>query len=139
MIVLEKIESNTIGSFYDSICKWYSKTYHTPLLEVLNEIDPEHIITVYYEDKFELMSNSEDEAAIQEWTQLKAMLLMDEDELAAHLAGEEIDEDDDQTWMKELLEANKKEKEVKVKEPEMSEEEKKIYEEEFNFSLGDDG
>lgn len=38
--------------FYRKICRWYSKTFHTPLLQVYKE-SWVHILRCYYEEKFE--------------------------------------------------------------------------------------
>lgn len=37
---------------YRKICRWYSKTFHTPLVQVL-VLDPEHVLTNYYESTME--------------------------------------------------------------------------------------
>lgn len=139
ILVLEEVENHTADFFYKGLCKWYSKTYHTALLTVIEEIDPEHVVRTYYEDKFEKLSENDDEATSQEWERVKSMLLMTEEELTEFISSETIDEQEEQDWIKDLLDANKKEKEPEPVMPkmEMTEEEKKIYDEDFNFSLDD--
>ena len=144
VLVLEDVESSSLDFFYKTMCKWYSKTYFTPLLTVMNDIDPEHVARVFYEDRFQKLAESDDEAAAQEWARIKDMLLMDEEELEEYLQEEQIDEEEEQDWIKELINANKEEKTKAAEEPEMptqelSPEEQKIFDEGFNFSLSDDG
>jgi hypothetical protein len=46
--------------FHRKICRWYSKTFSTPLHEVLNGvISWEEILTHYYENQLELLSHDD--------------------------------------------------------------------------------
>jgi hypothetical protein len=49
--ISNKLEINE-ESFWNHICRQYSKKFHTPLKEVYN-LDPEHVVLTYYEEQLQ--------------------------------------------------------------------------------------
>ena len=49
---------------YKSICRWYSKTFHTPL-HTVDELPEEDVLTAYFEDRYEDMEEAEREDALR--------------------------------------------------------------------------
>jgi len=42
----------TYDSFYRSVCRSYSRNFHVPLPQV-EQLDPEHVLTAYFENEME--------------------------------------------------------------------------------------
>ena len=49
---IESVLDSDDANSYRKICRWYSKTFHTPLQDVYN-LDFEHVLSNYYESTFE--------------------------------------------------------------------------------------
>lgn len=49
---IESVLDSDDAYSYRKICRWYSKTFHTPLQDVYN-LDFEHVLSNYYESTFE--------------------------------------------------------------------------------------
>ena len=135
LIALAAVESPTWKDQYRSICRWYSKEFHTPLNVVEFELDQLYVLMHYYEDSFERLYKSDSEESQQRYEQIKQDALrsmMPEGELTQQ---EEEDDEWEAQMLKEIEEENRK-RELK-KEEDLN---KPNLEEEFNVSVqGEDG
>lgn len=109
VICLRNVDEQKYDAWYRSICRWYSKTFCTPLQEVL-DMDEHHVLTQHYEEVF--LSAKEaatiDETHKQAYEDLKKRVLIDEDEI-------EVVEEEDEKWAKQINEELKKELSSKIK------------------------
>jgi hypothetical protein len=66
---LASVEEQNGEWFMRYICRWYSKTFSTPLDSVLDQPE-EEVLLAYFEDKFENLvfsSDEEDQEKLREW------------------------------------------------------------------------
>lgn len=84
----------TFEAFYKSVCRWYSREFHTPLSEVLGYSE-EFVLRTHLEDSYWKMFRSDDEKVQQEIENVRQKLLKSEEELQ-----KEVDEDE--AWIKEF-------------------------------------
>lgn len=59
----------TDSEWYAHICRWYSKTFFTPLKQVM-EMPDEEVYRVYFSDTFYILKHSDSEPAKKEWQSL---------------------------------------------------------------------
>jgi len=52
ILALKAVEQPSWDDFYRKICRWYSKTFHTPLPQVL-EMSEMEVLRTYYEEKYD--------------------------------------------------------------------------------------
>jgi primosomal protein N' len=79
MDVLESVRVQALldvmeGDFpyhYRRICRWYSKTFHTPLVEV-DDLPMDYVLQAFFEDRFEDMSKSDRRKLALEMTETEA-------------------------------------------------------------------
>jgi hypothetical protein len=76
---LAAVEAKTGEWFYRFVCRWYSKTFSTPLQEVYSLTDTE-IFTAYFEDRFEGLVMSGEEEDKMKLEEIRADLLETIDE-----------------------------------------------------------
>jgi hypothetical protein len=110
MIALHDAIEGNYEAFYRKTCRWYSKTFYTPLKEVMEMAD-EEVLRVYFEETIQTMKSLGDEKFdeyVKEVVQQELNKNKDEEELAAETA-------DDDDWYKEELERLKKEDSKKSK------------------------
>lgn len=92
----------TFDSWYGNVCRWYSRTFSTPLPQV-EEMPPEKVLKTYYDDIYYRLVNSEDEKSSE--------LLQKEIEMVVNYnkPDEEIEEieaqaeEEDEKWYQEEL------------------------------------
>lgn len=103
ILALESAEGETYDGFYRQIARWYSKTFHTPLDTVLNDLPQHDVLMVYYEEIFAeaLDAAGKNEAAAQQWRQLRARVLGDPEKVAAQ---DQALEDSDEALARRLAE-----------------------------------
>lgn len=58
-IALANVTDPTSEYFYRYVCRWFSKTFHTPLIQVY-DIPQEQVFLAYFEEGYEKLSESED-------------------------------------------------------------------------------
>jgi len=79
LLALRAVMKPDAEAQYRSICRWYSKTFHTPL-HAVDELPEEDVLTAYFEDRYEDMEEAEREDA------LKSLLESKEDRKARQRA-----------------------------------------------------
>jgi hypothetical protein len=82
------IENETSDFFYRKVCRWFSHTYATPLMEVDN-IPMQIVLQHYYEEVLGEMYDSDDEAAKQKYEDLRNRILFP-DEYSEAVNDEEL-------------------------------------------------
>ena len=88
VLALDSIENLTWDSFYRKVCRWYSKTFSTPLKEV--EALPEtYVLQHYYENMIETVKDSPEEKADEQYATLRSSILHD-----GSTTDEEAEDDD---------------------------------------------
>ena len=140
LIALAAVEEPAWKDQYRSICRWYSREFHTPLKVVEDELDQLHVLMHYYEDSFEKLHRSDNEESRQKYEEIKESAMrsqMPEGELTAM-------EKEDEEWEKQMLrEIEAEEKARKAKEKPVTKKdtlEKPNLEDEIEFSVqGEDG
>jgi hypothetical protein len=58
-IALANVADPDSDYIYRKICRWYSKTFYTPLHTVLNELTFSHVLQAYFEEGFEKMEDED--------------------------------------------------------------------------------
>lgn len=58
-IALANVSDPTTEYFYRYVCRWYSKTFHTPLHVVFTDIPPSDILLAYFEEGYETMDEDD--------------------------------------------------------------------------------
>jgi len=137
ILSIDAIENPTAMDSYRRICRWYSKTFSTPLSEV-EGLDPEYVARAYWEEQVGELADrksSGEEKAEEDYEEFVAKILKDSNDLV-----KEADEDDEffdqlqKQVEKEKAEAEKKanknskseEKLAKDKEPNLIDTEESI-------------
>lgn len=101
IISLAEADDQTLSAWHKSLCRWYSREFHTPLHLVL-EMPAETIFTVYYEDMFwNLKTGSEKQQ--EALNEIIATVLSEEDPNIQ--IEEQNEEQEDDVWYQEELEA----------------------------------
>jgi hypothetical protein len=55
-IALHNVKSETVARFIETCYRYYSRTYHTPLKKVYEELTPQEVALYYFEDMMEGLS-----------------------------------------------------------------------------------
>lgn len=97
LIALEEISEGTYEAFYRKTCRWYSKTFYTPLAQVMDMAE-EELFRVYFEDSIQGVK------ALGEEKFLEYMKEVVEDEMqnASPEEAAEKDANDDEWYEEEL-------------------------------------
>ena len=74
VIALKAVEDPTYQDFYDRICRWYSKTFSTPLAEVRQLADTEVLSTYFKETYYELAMDDSDDS-LKKYQELRDSVL----------------------------------------------------------------
>jgi len=99
------IEEPNWESLYRHICREFSKEFHVPLFEVINDIPEEEILTHYYENLFSKLYNNPNPEAKDQWEKIREKIIKGDDVLA----DEEIQkEEEDDAWADEIANEIKK-------------------------------
>jgi hypothetical protein len=106
------VEREGVDFFYRRVCRWYSKSFHTPLHEV-EQLPWKNILLAYFEERFYEMYNSPSEEVLQQYEQQREMLTMTEDELVEYFEAERDEEQQLANWEQELIEQVQKQDEAK--------------------------
>jgi hypothetical protein len=59
LIALSETQEGYYDVWYDSICRWYSRQFHTPLKQVEDMAD-EYVIRTYYRDVYWTLANGDE-------------------------------------------------------------------------------
>lgn len=123
---LYAVEKNEWEYQYRKICRWYSRTYSTPLDVVEYDLLPEYVLQHYFEETIERLKDAASDMdakaeIIEKWTNFRDMIVQGFE--ATKQAEEQIQEEDD-NWATELAKilleeekAVKGKKKPAVKEP----------------------
>lgn len=95
LLAFKAIEEPTWDDFYRGVCRWYSKTFHTPLHEV-DKLPKVRVMREWYEDHYQELFNSDDEKKVDRYHELKEQLLYEEE-----LAQRELE---DAEWEEQMAE-----------------------------------
>lgn len=99
ILALEAVEFQDAEAFYRKICRWYSKTFFTPL-DSVEDLPMDKVLLTYYEEKFDELYNSTDEDSKYTYNEYRKQILNpDEDVQTAN---------DDEAWALKEIEALKK-------------------------------
>lgn len=113
ILALYETEVESIEAWYKSICRWYSREFHTPLSEVM-EMTEEEVIRIYYEDVFYRLKTSNSEEDQTQYDDIKSKLLAE----STHKGGKTLDEiaaeEDDDWYANELKAIEEQEKAQKI-------------------------
>jgi hypothetical protein len=104
---LNEAVENGFKSWYSNICRWYSRNFYTPLLQV-EEMPPEVVLKTYYDDVFyKLINSSEENAqkAIQE--EIESLVRFKTNPLEAEMEKSQREKEDDEWYEKEIEKLNK--------------------------------
>jgi len=101
VIALAQADSYTFDAWYKSICRWYSREFHTPLNKV-EELSPEHVIRTHYEDLFWKLKTGDQTQRDAFEDMIDQILVEDSPEVQAEVQEAEADDDD---WYQQELAA----------------------------------
>ena len=107
---LHEIDQGSSEQWYKSLCRWYSHEFHTPLPQV-EEMSPEEVFRVYFEDSLYNLKHSDNERAEQVWNEFKAKAITPREVL------DQIEQDADD-WAAEMTEKVQRDEEKKRKQNE---------------------
>lgn len=114
---IRAVQKPDIDSNLRYIHRWYSKTFHTPL-HVVADLDPEDILTAFYETTYEDMSEEDREQEIRE-------LLETDEEKSARLRAKDEERADAYEFAKHTAEEERrKEDQKRLKDLELKEKRK---------------
>ena len=105
VISLSEINDNTYHAWYKSICRWYSREFHTPLSDVM-EMSDENVIQTYYDDAFWALKHGD--TAQQEVFLETIDGVINEESPQVKTIHDQANEEDDEWYEKELAEIDKK-------------------------------
>jgi len=103
ILSLHGADERTYEAWYKSICRWYSKEFHTPLSQVM-EMSEEEVVQVYFDDRYWTMAGSDSEDTQKAYKELKDKILKEGLKPMEKVAAEEeaVEEEEDD-WYKEEL------------------------------------
>ena len=104
---LHEIDQGSSEQWYRYLCRWYSREFHTPLPQV-EEMSPEEVFRVFFEDSLYNLKHSDNERAEENWLEFKVKAVTPKEIL------EKIEQEDDD-WAAEMLEKVKRDEEKKRK------------------------
>lgn len=111
ILALKSVEAPTFDDFYNRVCRWYSREFHTPLPQV-KEMAMEEVLSTYFEDNISSLKNSDDEESKQKYENLRNEILGLADEQ------KKVEEEDDEWYAQELERIKESEKgSDKIKRP----------------------
>ena len=104
---LNENNEKTFEAWYSNVCRWYSRTFSTPLPQV-EEMAPETVLKTYFDDVYYKLVNSEDEKSSEllqkEIDSVLKSNIKDEDIEEM----EDVAEKEDDEWYKQELETLEK-------------------------------
>lgn len=77
ILAIRSVEEPVDEDVYEKICRWFSREFSTPLMEVEN-LDPIYVLTHFFKDYYQKMGASQDEQAYAEYEQEKLKVLFPE-------------------------------------------------------------
>lgn len=87
-------------AWYASICRWYSRNFYTPLPQV-EEMNPNEVLRVYYEDSYwSLARNTDEDAQAALQAEIRSVLMLNDPKAAEEEAEAQLEDD---AWMEEEL------------------------------------
>jgi hypothetical protein len=101
LIALNEANDKTYNAWYRSVCRWYSREFHTPLTQV-EFLSEEEVFKTWYEDLFWKMKNGTPENQ-EAFSKFIETTLHENDPEIEDLEAKAEEEDED--WYKEELEA----------------------------------
>lgn len=104
VLALRAVEEPSYEDIYERICRWYSRSFSTPLAEV-REMAEADVLRVYFEEQYLEAYTSTDEKDAKRYDDIRDRLLADPDDVAAS-------EMDDEAWVRQMAEEVKKSEEA---------------------------
>jgi hypothetical protein len=106
VIALAHADGYTYDAWYKSLCRWYSREFHTPLADVMEMAD-EEVIKTWFEDTYWKLRNSDSDEVLERFDRII------EDTVAGSTTkGQEeqaeAEAEDDDWYQQELAEIEKK-------------------------------
>ena len=95
LIALAEADEQSLEAWYKSVCRWYSREFHTPLQQVL-EMSDEYVLATYYEDVFWKLRTGSD-SQVEAFDKIVDAVLAEESPEAAET------EDEDEDWYQQEL------------------------------------
>jgi hypothetical protein len=109
VLAVANVESRSVDFFVETCFRYYSKTYHTPLKDVRDSLNPLEVALIYFEDNYsDLNSQDQEDMRIRIIEVKKEIMAPD-----ASLQTQAMDNDE---WVAQLLaETERKDKEAEEK------------------------
>lgn len=99
ILALNSVENPTWEDLYDKVCRWYSKTFFTPLADVA-KLPRFKVMKIWYQEQYESLYESSDKDKRQEYQELRERLLYADEIEQAELS--------DDAWEMEMAEEVRK-------------------------------
>ncbi len=106
LIAIENYSCNTIEWFVEQACRYYSKTYHTPL-HIVRGLNPLDIVQVFMEDEMQEMQ-AEDIVAMKDKLTIKHQPMLDPTAYNDEVLDEEVSDDE---WVSQQMTLAQKQEE----------------------------
>lgn len=103
ILALDAVENGLYDAWYRSLCRWYSREFSTPLMEVY-DLSDEEVLRTYFEDHLWRLKESSSEESQEAYSSLRESIIKTPDELKA-----EIQEDDN--WADQMINEIKEQEE----------------------------
>ena len=106
LLALEAIEMQDSDSFYRKVCRWYSKTFYTPLTTV-EDMPTDQVLLTYYEETLSEMYEADDQDSKHMYEQYRKYILNPESAVQ--------EGDEDEKWAIEEIEKMRKQADKNAK------------------------
>ena len=111
IMALAAVDDPSWTSQFRGICRWYSKEFSTPLHYVEENLTQYHVLRHYYEDSFKKLSESQDDAQIERYEEIKNGII-NPGEFEAEVSQRE---EEDDAWADQMIEDIKRDEEKRAK------------------------
>lgn len=106
VIALAHADGHTYDAWYKSLCRWYSREFHTPLHTVM-DMSEEDVIRTWFEDVYWKLRSADNEEAQDRFDQIIVETVAEGD-TEAQVEIEEVEAEDDDWYQRELADIDKK-------------------------------
>lgn len=106
VLSLKQSVDNTFEAWYSSICRWYSRSFYTPL-HLVEDMSPETVLKTYYDDLYYKLVNSSDEESQKILDEeIRRTIYLQKDPVAAEIEEVKAEQEDDEWYQEELRKIN---------------------------------
>lgn len=102
ILSLNESVEKTFNAWYASVCRWYSRNFFTPLIQV-EDFPPERVLKTYYDDIFYKLATSDDEDSQKKLQEEIDKIVYHSTKTEEDITEEEQAQADDDAWYEQEL------------------------------------